>query len=78
MPPVPAGIVVVVTCKVAMVMAMLKVLLFPWLCVGVCESVTVTMKLDVPAEDPVGVPEITPALLKLKPAGKLPVSRAQV
>jgi hypothetical protein len=40
--------------------------------VGVCESVTVTVKLEVLVEDPLGVPEITPALLKVKPAGKLP------
>jgi hypothetical protein len=39
--------------------------------VGVSESVTVTVKFDVPVL-PLGVPEITPALLKLKPAGRLP------
>ena len=41
--------------------------------VGVWESVTVAAKFDVPVKVPVGVPEITPALLKLNPAGKLPV-----
>jgi hypothetical protein len=40
------------------------------LAVGVSESVTVTVKFAV--ADVVGVPEITPALLKLKPAGKVP------
>ena len=40
---------------------------------GVCESVTVTLKLTGPVAGPLGVPEITPALLKLKPAGKVPV-----
>jgi len=45
--------------------------------VGVCESVTVTVKLEVPVV-PVGVPEITPALLKLKPAGKFPAVLLQV
>jgi hypothetical protein len=41
--------------------------------VGVWESVTVAAKFGVPVKVPVGVPEITPALLKLNPAGKLPV-----
>jgi hypothetical protein len=40
--------------------------------VGVSESVTVQLKEDAPTNGPVGVPEITPALLKLKPAGKVP------
>jgi hypothetical protein len=40
--------------------------------VGVCESVTVTVKFEVLVTVPLGVPEITPALLRLKPAGKLP------
>jgi hypothetical protein len=42
---------------------------------GVCESVTRTVKLEVPAV--VGVPEITPPALKLSPAGRLPVWRDQ-
>jgi hypothetical protein len=46
--------------------------------VGVCESVTVTLKLEVLVEVPVGVPEITPALLKVKPAGKLPAETFHV
>ena len=45
--------------------------------VGVCESVTVTVKFEVPVV-PLGVPEITPALLKLKPAGKFPDVTLQV
>jgi len=58
--------------------AMLMVILRPadWVAfVGVCESVTVTVKLDVLAEVAFGVPEITPALLKLKPVGNLPAVR---
>jgi hypothetical protein len=39
--------------------------------VGVPESVAVTVNCEVPVA--VGVPEITPALLKLKPAGNDPV-----
>ena len=45
--------------------------------VGVCESVTVTVKFDVLVTVPVGVPDITPALLKANPAGKLPAVTAQ-
>ena len=39
-------------------------------CVGDALSVTVTVKLDVPVF--VGVPEITPVLESVKPAGRLP------
>jgi hypothetical protein len=46
--------------------------------VGVCESVTVTVKFEVLVTVPVGVPEITPALLKLKPAGRLPAVTLQL
>ena len=45
--------------------------------VGVCESVTVTVKFEVPVV-PVGVPEIAPALLKVKPAGKVPAVTAHL
>ena len=38
--------------------------------------VALTVKSNVPAA--VGVPETTPALLKLKPPGKLPLDIAQV
>jgi len=38
--------------------------------------VALTVKLNVPAV--VGVPEITPALLKFKPLGRLPLSIDQV
>jgi len=38
--------------------------------------VALTVKLNVPVA--VGVPEITPALLKLKPLGRLPLSIDQV
>jgi hypothetical protein len=44
---------------------------------GVSESVTVSEKLNVPAV--VGLPEIVPEELRVKPAGRLePVARAQV
>ena len=45
------------------------------LAVGVSESVTETVKLEVPAV--VGLPEIAPAALRVRPAGKLPVVTAQ-
>ena len=41
--------------------------------VGDVESVTRIVKLDVPAA--VGVPEITPAVLNVRPAGSEPLSR---
>ena len=45
------------------------------LAVGVSESVTVTVKFEVPGE--VGVPEMAPvAAFKVRPAGKLPVVTA--
>jgi hypothetical protein len=47
-------------------------------CVGVCESVAVTVKFVAPVKVPLGVPEITPALLKVKPAGRLPAETAHV
>jgi hypothetical protein len=37
---------------------------------GVCESVTFTVKFDVPEE--VGVPLMTPPELKVSPVGRLP------
>ena len=39
--------------------------------VGVSESVTTAVKLVVPTKFPLGIPVITPALLKFKPAGRL-------
>lgn len=56
-----------------MVMVRLPVAVWP---VGVVESVTVTVKLNVPAA--VGIPEIEPAALKVKPVGRLPEVTAQV
>ena len=44
--------------------------------VGVCESVTCTLKFVVP--NTVGVPLMTPALLILKPGGRVPEAIAQV
>ena len=42
--------------------------------VGVCESVTEIVKLDVPVKVPVGEPEITPVFaFRLSPAGRPPV-----
>ncbi len=43
---------------------------------GLPESVTFTVKVKVPAA--VGVPEITPALLKDRPAGKDPLASDHV
>ena len=64
---------VVVTLNGATVIVMLRLALAV-LPVGVSPSVTVTVKLSVPTNVPVGVPEMTPVVaLKLKPAGKLPV-----
>ncbi len=71
MPMVPPASVVVVTLKGGALMVMLKLAVFVALA-GVCESVRVTVKFEVPVKVPVGVPEITPMLLKVKPAGKLP------
>ena len=44
--------------------------------VGVCESVTCTLKFVVPGV--VGVPLITPAVLILRPGGRVPEASAQV
>jgi hypothetical protein len=47
-------------------------------CVGVSESATDTVKVKVVVVVPLGVPEITPLLLKVKPGGKLPEVRSHV
>jgi hypothetical protein len=44
--------------------------------VGVDESVTFTVKGDVP--EAVGVPEMTPRVLNVSPVGKLPLVRLHV
>ena len=66
----PAGILVVVTCTGAL---LLMVMLKPFAdvcCVGVSESMTCTVKDDVPVA--VGVPVIAPVELLIEnPAGKL-------
>jgi len=54
---------------------MLRLAVAVWL-VGVAESVTVTVKENVPAT--VGVPEIMPELLRVSPAGRVPVVTTQV
>ena len=69
---VPPASEVVVTLSVGALTVMLRLALLV-VGVGVCESVTLTVKFVVPANVPLGVPEITPALLKLNPAGKFPV-----
>lgn len=70
MPITPAGRVVVVTDKAGFT-TMLKFAVAV-LAVGVSESVTVTVKFVVP--EAVGVPEIAPvAVLRVRPAGRLPV-----
>ncbi len=76
-PTLPPASDVVVALSGGTVTVMLKLALLV-AAVGVWESVTVTVKFDVLLEDPVGVPEITPALLKLNPAGKLPAVTAQL
>lgn len=67
---------VVTPTGVALLIVMLRVAVA--LCaVGVCESVTTTVKLVVPRA--VGVPVIAPPELRLSPAGKLlPACSAQV
>lgn len=45
--------------------------------VGVCESVTVTEKFEVPVA-PVGVPEIIPTALSVSPVGNDPDLSVQV
>ena len=63
----------VVTLSGATVIVMLRLALAV-LPVGVSESVTVTVKLSVPTNVPVGVPEITPVeAFNDNPAGRLPV-----
>ena len=70
MPITPAGKVVVVTDNAGFT-TMLKFAVAV-LAVGVSESVTVTVKFVVP--EAVGVPEIAPvAVLRVRPAGRLPV-----
>jgi hypothetical protein len=68
---------VVVTLNAGALMVMLKLAVMVAFA-GVCESVRVTVKFEVPAKVPVGVPEMTPVLLKLKPAGKLPAVLLQL
>ena len=68
----PPGSDVVVTLSGGAVTVMLRLAVVV-ACVGVCESVAVTVKLVVPVKGPLGVPVIAPALLKIKPEGKLPV-----
>jgi len=67
-PPGSGDVVVTLRTGALIVMLRLAVAVFA----GDSESVTVTVKLMVPVTSPVGVPEITPPLLKLKPAGKVP------
>ena len=68
----------VVTLSAATEIVMLRAALA--LCgVGVSESATVTVKLTVPTNVPLGEPEITPvAAFNVRPAGRLPVVTAQV
>ena len=67
----PLGRLVVVT-----VSAEPTTMLSPPVAVSALASLTLTVKLEVPAV--VGVPVIAPAALRLKPAGKLPVAIDQV
>jgi len=74
----PVGSVpVVVTLSGATVIVILRFALAVF-ALGVSESVTVTVKLSVPTNVPLGVPEITPvAEFNDRPVGKLPVVTAQ-
>ncbi len=47
-----------------------------WICCGVPVSATFTVKYEVPVA--VGVPEMPPVLVRVKPEGNDPVSRLQV
>ena len=71
MPMVPPASEVVATLSGGALTAMLKLAVLVAF-VGVCESVTVTVKFEVPVKVPFGLPVMVPALLKVKPAGKLP------
>src|SRR6267378_618024 len=64
-----ASVVVVIEGGAGKLMAMLRA--FVPVCVGLLESVTITVKFAV-TFGPVGVPEIRPALLRVKPAGTAP------
>jgi hypothetical protein len=44
----------------------------PEVAVVPCESVTFTVKVEVPTAEPMGVPEITPALDSSRPVGRAP------
>jgi hypothetical protein len=62
--------------KAAALIVILSCLLAVW-CVGVVESVAVTVKVEVPAA--VGVPEIAPVdALRFNPAGNVPTVTLQV
>src|SRR6266478_3501160 len=64
-----ASAVVVIDGGAGKLMAMLRACVA--VCVGLLESVTITVKFAV-ALGPVGIPEIRPALLRAKPGGNAP------
>ena len=70
----PAGSDVVVIASVAALMTNVEARVA--VCAGVPESVAVIVNVLVPAA--VGVPERTPALLRLRPGGKVPAVTVQV
>ena len=70
----PEVSVVVVTARAELTVMDLDLMSTAW--VGVCESVTETLKVVVPRA--VGVPLITPDVLMLSPGGRVPEARAQV
>ena len=70
---VPLGRLVVVMFNAPLIVMLSACVL---VCGGVLESVAETVNFAVPAV--VGVPLMAPALLMVKPAGKLPVVTAQV
>ena len=75
---VPAGNEVVVICSGAMLIVRLRVPDWALLGVGVCESVTPTVKVYVPPTLPLGVPESRPVLPMDSPGGRLPLAGVQL
>jgi hypothetical protein len=70
----PASAVVVISSEVASPITTVKV--FPVLCVGEPESVTLAENSNV--DDFVGVPEITPFAFRVKPVGIVPALMLQL
>jgi hypothetical protein len=74
--PAPSVVVLIVNGAVVVVGEVVMEKLAVFVCAGDSLSVTATVKFEVPLA--VGVPEITPALDKVRPAGRLPAFIDQV